>query len=118
MNKNPNDWKVRAGNIQYKRLADPTQTKRVKKIRLHRKYNKANDGSHKELNNDIAIFITEPFYMTEYVRPACLPTEDFEITEGYGIISGFGTTEHRGEQNLITVYYIQFIILYILLCQR
>ena len=43
--------------------------------------------------------ITDPFVFTEYVQPACLPNADFEVSNGFGIISGFGTTSAGGSSS-------------------
>ena len=36
--------------------------------------------------------LTDHFDLTDYVRPACLPSPELEVSDGYGIISGFGST--------------------------
>ena len=44
---------------------------------------------------DIAVLIVQkPFILNEYVFPACLPQNNFQINHGLGVISGFGIT-HR-----------------------
>ena len=37
--------------------------------------------------------VPNPFQLNRYVSPACLPSQDFIITNGIGVISGFGLTE-------------------------
>ena len=45
---------------------------------------------------DIAVLmVPNPFQLNRYVSPACLPSQDFIIMNGIGVISGFGLTEVR-----------------------
>ena len=39
------------------------------------------------------MIVSPPFEITGRVRPAALPSEDLEITEGNLIVSGTGNTE-------------------------
>ena len=44
--------------------------------------------------NDISIIIPDfAFEFNDYVRPACLPADDKEVSSRIGIVSGFGRTE-------------------------
>ena len=52
--------------------------------------------SHDYSQPYIAIFETDSFNLNEYIRPVCLPTPDLEISEGYAIVSGFGTASNDG----------------------
>ena len=45
------------------------------------------------------MIVSPPFEITGRVRPAALPREDLEITEGNLIVSGTANTE-TGEMNL------------------
>ena len=50
--------------------------------------------------NDVAVMnLAEPFYYTEYVRPACLPSPNFTFDNGRMIVSGTGNTDQGGDQN-------------------
>ena len=90
-------WKIKAGHIKRSRhTSSGEQIKRVRRLKIHKEYNKADDGTSHPYNNDIAVMITDPFIMTEYVRPACLPPKGFTINEGFGVISGFGSTQSGG----------------------
>ena len=65
------------------------------KIGLIKQYSSNyNRGGHH--NYDIAVMIVDSFDFTQYVKPACLPSNGFEVTEGFGLISGWGNTESGG----------------------
>ena len=40
--------------------------------------------------------VTDQFTLDSHVQPACLPTSDLEISNGWGIVSGFGRTSFQG----------------------
>lgn len=48
----------------------------------------------KDKRFDIAVLVLrEPFWINEYVTPACLPTSRLQIQNGLGVISGLGLTD-------------------------
>ena len=51
---------------------------------------------------DIAVLILQtPFWINEYIIPACLPTPRLQLQNGIGVISGLGVTEDKTlSQNL------------------
>ena len=50
---------------------------------------------HLSHDHDIGLVkVKDPFKFDDFVKPICLPTEpEFEMSEGNGIITGFGTME-------------------------
>ena len=45
---------------------------------------------------DLAVLtVQNPFRLNEYVSPVCLPSQNFTIVNGIGVISGFGLTQVR-----------------------
>ena len=59
-------------------------------LSLFRNYDSTN--SH----NDIAVLITTEFDFSDYVRPACLPSNTLTMPNGeYCIISGWGHTRYK-----------------------
>ena len=55
------------------------------------------NGIMKHLSHDHDIGLVKvknPFIFDDFVKPICLPTDpEFEMSEGNGIITGFGTME-------------------------
>ena len=55
------------------------------------------NGILKHLSHDHDIGLVKvkvPFIFDDFVKPICLPTEpEFEMSDGNGIITGFGTME-------------------------
>ena len=89
---NPKSWKIRAGHLT--RNDRESQIRTVVRLYKHPRYDSRNN------NNDITVMIVSPpFEITGRVRPAALPREDLEITEGNLIVSGTANTE-TGEMNL------------------
>ena len=63
-------------------------------------------------NNDIAVMIVDHFSLNDYVQPACLPKPNFEISEGFGIVSGWGSIESGGIHPLsyfLLVFFVDFL---------
>lgn len=58
-------------------------------------------GPIRLFENDIAVIITDEFYINEYdtgyVRPAMLPKIDTDPQQGFGLISGFGLESNDDE---------------------
>ena len=52
--------------------------------------------THLSHDHDIGLVkVKDPFVFNEFVKPICIPTEpEFEMSEGNGIITGFGTMEN------------------------
>ena len=83
---NPKSWKIRAGHLT--RSDRDSQIRNVVRLDKHPRYRSQNN------DNDITVMIVSPpFEITGRVRPAALPREDLEITEGNLIVSGTGNTE-------------------------
>ena len=51
---------------------------------------------HQSHDHDIGLVkVTDSFEFNDFVRPICLPIKsEFEMNEGNGIITGFGTMEN------------------------
>jgi len=93
----PKSWKIRAGHLTlYDRRA---QIRNVVRLYNYPRYNSKNS------DGDITVMVVSPpFDITGRVRPAALPREDLEITEGNVLVSGTGKTEtgYTSDKVLIT----------------
>ena len=59
-----------------------------------RKYKGHVDLTNKKI--DIAVLILQtPFWINEYIIPACLPTPRIQLQSGQGVISGLGFTQNK-----------------------
>ena len=69
----------------------------ISPINIFRNYVKPRHG------NDIAIIKVEsPFQINNYVSPVCLPSREFQVNKGSGIVIGMGKSprEEHGSLNL------------------
>lgn len=65
---------------------------KVEKVIQHELYNKTIKGRY-----DIALVkLAEPMIFTEKIRPICLPLPTIDVTDLYGIVTGWGVLSHGG----------------------